>query len=149
INQRFKGPNYEAAKAVEAFASTLREEIDLEKVRDGLLTVVQKTMQPQSVSVWVRTTTRDERGSLPAQAESKEHEEYINVADNDPFVANALAHPNALEIDRMQLDSPVLQTLKTNGVEIALPPVSQGELIGLLTLEQRLNGEAYTREDRR
>ena len=149
INQRFKGPDYEAARAVEAFTSTLREEIDLDKVRDGLLAVVQKTMQPQSFSVWARTIVQDERVGLPAQGESKKNEEYINVADKDPFVAYALSHPNTIEVDRLQLDSPILHTLKTNGSEIALPLVNQGELIGLLTLEQRLNGERYTHEDRR
>jgi len=149
INQRFKGPDYEAAKAVEAFTSTLREEIDLDKVRGGLLTVVQKTMQPQSVSVWARTTVQDDTGISPAQVDAKNNDGYINVADNDPFMAYALSHPSTIEVDRLQLDSPVLHTLKTNGVEIALPLVSQGELIGLLMLEQRLNGEKYTREDRR
>src|SRR5947209_9899272 len=84
IDQPFKGPDYEAAKAIEAFTSTLREEIDLDKVRDGLLAVVQKTMQPQSVSVWIRTTVHDDTGSPPAQAGWKKNEESINVADNDP-----------------------------------------------------------------
>jgi hypothetical protein len=53
IDQRFNRHHYEAARAIEAFSSTLREEIDLEKVRDGLLAVVQQTMHPQAVSVWV------------------------------------------------------------------------------------------------
>jgi putative methionine-R-sulfoxide reductase with GAF domain len=53
-----------------------------------------------------------------------------------------------MEIDRLQLASSVLQVLKTDGVEIILPLVSQGELIGLLTLEPRLNGEKYTHENK-
>ena len=147
IDSRFKGPNYEAAKAIETFTSTLREEIDLDKVRNGLLAVVQKTMQPQAVSLWVHTTAQDERDSPPAQEKSKEHQEYINIAENDPFVIYALTHPNTIEVNGLQLDSPILHTLQKNGVAIALPLVSQGELIGLLALEPRLNGEKYTRED--
>jgi GAF domain-containing protein len=38
--------------------------------------------------------------------------------------------------------------LKTNEAKIALPLVSQGELIGLLILGSRLNGEDYAHEDR-
>src|SRR5438067_13206480 len=98
-------------------------------------------MQPQSVSVGIRTTEHDDTASLPAQAGWKKNEESINVADNDPFMAYALSHPSTIQVDHLQLDSPVLQILKTNGVEIALPLVSQGELIGLLILEPRLNGE--------
>lgn len=149
INQRFKGPDYEAAKAIETFTSTLREEIDLDKVRNGLLAVIQKTMQPQSVSVWVRTSVQEVRESLPAQDESKKNDEYINITDDDPFVAYALGHPNTIEVDRLELDSSILQTLKKNGGAIALPLVSQGELIGVLILDPRLNREKYTREDRR
>ena len=148
INQRFKGPDYEAARAVETFTSTLREEIDLDKVRNGLLAVVQKTMQPQSVSVWVRATGQEEKESQVTQDESKKNEEYINIAENDPFVTYALSHPNTIEVNRLQLDSPLLHTFQKNGVAITSPLVSQGELLGLLTLEPRLNREKYTREDR-
>src|SRR5258706_12051018 len=48
----------------------------------------------------------------------------------------------------LQLASSVLQVLKTDGVEIILPLVSQGELIGLLTLEPRMDGEKYTHENK-
>ncbi|HLX58404.1 MAG TPA: GAF domain-containing SpoIIE family protein phosphatase [Ktedonobacteraceae bacterium] len=138
IDQRFNRQDYEAARAVEAFTSTLREEIDLDKVRDGLLTVVQQTMQPQFVSVWVRKAVQHEMGSLPE----------IFIADNDPLIGYALSHSEAIEVERLQLDSPVLHTLKTNEVEIVLPLVNQGELIGLLALGPRLHGQGYAHENR-
>src|SRR5260370_30747159 len=72
----------------------------------------------------------------------------VNVADNDPIIIYALSHPGAGEVDQLQLDSPVVHNLKTNGVEIALPLASQGELIGLLNLGPRLNAQQYTHEDR-
>src|ERR1700726_2913549 len=73
FEQRFHLRNDEAIKAVEAFTSTLREEIDLDKVRDGLLNVVQQAMQPQAVSVWVRKTVQpdaESSQSLPGLGES-------------------------------------------------------------------------------
>jgi serine phosphatase RsbU (regulator of sigma subunit)/anti-sigma regulatory factor (Ser/Thr protein kinase) len=181
FEQRFHLRNDEAIRAVEAFISTLREEIDLDKVRDGLLNVVQQTMQPQAVSVWVRKTVqRDPESSqsasgLDESSEQVQHDAHTDtytdahtqeaqvlagekptsaecveraVAGDDPLLAYAPGHPGVVEVERLQLDSHVLQHLKANQVEIALPLVSQGELIGLLTLGSRLNGKEYAREDR-
>ncbi len=143
IERRFNRRDYEAARAVEAFTSTLREEIDLDRVRNGLLAVVQQTMQPQASSLWVRKVTRYDQEHLSAQTESD-----ITIADDDPMLAFALKHAGAIEVERLQLNSPVLHSLQTNGAELALPLASQGELIGLLTLGPRLGGEEYDRENR-
>src|SRR5215469_1401123 len=51
IERRFNVRNREAIKAVAAFTSTLREEIDLDQLRERFLTVIQQTMQPYSVSL--------------------------------------------------------------------------------------------------
>jgi serine phosphatase RsbU (regulator of sigma subunit) len=72
----------------------------------------------------------------------------IMVADDDPLLAYVLSHPGALEIDRLQLDSPVLQDLKRRAAEMLLPLASQGKLIGLLILGPHLKVEAYTHEER-
>ncbi len=154
LERRFHLGEDEAVKAVEAFTSTLREEIDLDKVRDGLLAVAQQTMQPQSVSVWVRKAAQSEEPRPKQQATPVENlfeasPLEIAVADDDPFIPYALAHPDAVEVGRLQLDSPALRILKKNQVEIGLPFVSQGELIGLLTLGPLPDGQKYTRVDRR
>src|SRR5581483_4416837 len=65
IDRRFNLRDYEAARAVEAFTSALREEIDLDKVCDGLLAVVQKTMKPLVTSIWVRKPAQDDMDGLP------------------------------------------------------------------------------------
>jgi serine phosphatase RsbU (regulator of sigma subunit) len=140
IERRFNVRNRETIKAVEAFTSTLREEIDLDQLRERFLTVIQQTMQPYSISLWVCASNK--------QQEQSGSTEEITVAGNDPLIVYMLSHPGAIEIDRLQLDSPLLQDLKARAGEIALPLASQGELIGLLTLGLRLNGEEYTREDR-
>lgn len=173
IDQRFNRRNYEAARAIEAFASTLREEIDLDKVRDGLLTVVQQTMQPHIVSFWVRKTAQPEIASLPLplgwgeserrdpfeQAERQKQEFFaerpqdsssleITIAEDDLFMLHAQHHPGVLEVNRLNVGSPLMQILQANGMEIVLPLTSQGELLGLLTLGTHVSGEKYTREER-
>ncbi len=140
IDRRFNLRDREAVKAIEAFTSTLREEIDLDQLRERFLTVIQRTIQPYSVSLWIRT-------SAEQQEQSSSTEETM-IADNDPLVVYVLGHPNALEVDLLQLDSPVLQDLKLRTTALLLPLASQGELIGLLTLGPRLNGEGYTHKDR-
>ena len=140
IERRFNLRNREAVKTIEAFTSTLREEIDLDQLRERFLTVVQQTMQPYSVSLWVRISHE--------QQEQSSAVEEIMVSGDDPLIAYVLSHPGALEIDRLQLESPVLQDLRLHAAEIILPLASQGELIGLLILGPHLGGEAYTREER-
>jgi hypothetical protein len=51
-------------KVVAAFSSTLRNEVDLDQLRAQLLEVVQETMQPAHVSLWVRQPTRRATPSL-------------------------------------------------------------------------------------
>jgi hypothetical protein len=54
IDRRFYRRKYDAQKTLDAFSSTLQEEVDLEQLCERLLTVVQETMQPAFLSLWVR-----------------------------------------------------------------------------------------------
>jgi hypothetical protein len=54
IDRRFYRRKYNAAKIVEAFSATLCNEVDLSLLREHLITVVQDTMEPSHVSLWLR-----------------------------------------------------------------------------------------------
>ena len=57
IDQRFYRRKYDMAKTLSAFGVTLRSEVDLSELRDQLLSVVDETMHPKYLSLWLRNVS--------------------------------------------------------------------------------------------
>ncbi|HEV3464453.1 MAG TPA: hypothetical protein VG846_10790 [Actinomycetota bacterium] len=54
VDQRFNRHRYDAARTIAAFSGRLRQQVDLDSLSAELLAVTDQTMQPTTVSLWLR-----------------------------------------------------------------------------------------------
>ena len=109
---------------------------------------------PQSIARVIRRTERTTAPDTTAPVEEAPQQQELDVrpieiSPNDPIVAYFQTAPGAVDLDELELDSPALTSLREAGVKLAVPLVSQGELVGLLNLGPRLSDQDYSTDDRK
>jgi serine phosphatase RsbU (regulator of sigma subunit)/anti-sigma regulatory factor (Ser/Thr protein kinase) len=95
---------------------------------------------------------RDEDGERETSDSQKEKrrlgtDSSFEISPSDPLLHYFQTARGVVDINRLDLDSPALRVMKGDGVSIAVPLVSQGELIGLLNLGPRLSEQEYSADD--
>jgi serine phosphatase RsbU (regulator of sigma subunit)/anti-sigma regulatory factor (Ser/Thr protein kinase) len=73
----------------------------------------------------------------------------LDIAPTDPLLAYLQSSPGPVDVEKLPLDSPALEQMRTMGLRLVVPLVAQGELIGLLNLGPRLSEQEYSTDDRK
>jgi hypothetical protein len=63
VDRRFNRRRYNTAKTIQAFSTRLRDQLDLNTLSIELLAVVDQTMEPTRVSLWLRPPRHDSSGA--------------------------------------------------------------------------------------
>ena len=58
IDRRFYRRKYDAARTIQAFSGRLRDEVEMDRLTHDLLGVVDETLQPAHISLWLRQPER-------------------------------------------------------------------------------------------
>ncbi|MBE7553585.1 MAG: SpoIIE family protein phosphatase [Anaerolineales bacterium] len=96
--------------------------------------------------IWGRPEPKTEPGlpSLPVQPVLHPAVTSFEIAPGDPLLDFFQHNSEAVELAKLNLDSPALQALRAAGVQLVAPLVGQGELIGLLNLGKRRSEQDYS-----
>jgi hypothetical protein len=64
IDRRFYRRKYDAEKTIANFAASIRNEVQLEQMTADLQAVVDETLHPESVSLWMQPAARKPSGNI-------------------------------------------------------------------------------------
>jgi hypothetical protein len=65
IDHRFYRSKYDAARVLAQFSASVRQDVDLDQLTEGLLAVVDRSMQPTHAALWIARAAAPSTGPIP------------------------------------------------------------------------------------
>ena len=98
------------------------------------------------MALWRRKSKQVSAVAPPVDVEIVEP---VPIAPDDPLLdyLQKLARP--IEVEKIEVESPALEEMKAANIELLVPLVTQGELVGILNLGPRLSERDYSTDDRK
>lgn len=148
IDWRFYRRKYDAEKALAEFGRTIRDDVNLDDLADDLLAVVEETLQPAHLALWLKSPVAMFVPLTPQRSRST-HVVSGVIAPDDPILALLQRANSILDVGALRMESAALTAMHAAHVIVAVPLVSQGELIGIVGLGPRRSEQEYSVGDRR
>jgi serine phosphatase RsbU (regulator of sigma subunit) len=98
---------------------------------------------------WLRRTPSATADMAPVAPSVMAAGPELDLASNDPLIGYLLSAASAVDITRLEMRSPALDTLQAAGVVLVVPLISSGSLVGLLSLGPRRSERGYSTDDLR
>jgi len=96
---------------------------------------------------WLRRTPQASTDAVPMAPSVIAAGPELDLASNDPLIAYLLSAASAVDITRLEMLSPALDSLQAAGVVLVVPLISSGSLVGLLSLGPRRSERGYSTDD--
>lgn len=133
IDRRFFRQKFDLARTISSFGETIRSEVNMERLNAEMVSIVQRSIQPAHVTL--------------CNCIGSEILTPFSITPGDPFKEYLQQSHGPVLIRDLDLDSPGLQELRQQGIELVVPLISQGELVGLLNLGPRRSQQPYAIND--
>lgn len=95
-----------------------------------------------------RETSQEEAGDPISSTRTRDIEP-IEIPPGDVLETVLLSAGKPVEVSGIEAKSATIERLREAGVELVVPLIGQGELLGALYLGQRLSDQPYSNDDRR
>jgi signal transduction histidine kinase len=73
----------------------------------------------------------------------------LDIDPSDRLLTHLQSANGVVDIETVELDSPGVAAMRSAGIKLAVPLMSQGELVGVLALGPRRSDQEYSTDDRR
>lgn len=85
------------------------------------------------------------QGALPSTSPV----DHVEIPVDDPLHSYLVSVASPVTVAELEFESEILDSLRGEGIEMVIPLVGQGELLGALYLGPRLSDQPYSTDDRR